>query len=304
MIETIKRPMLSATGESQAKVIKNWPGQVLASPKLDGIRCLTHPSLGAVSRNFKPIPNSWIRGVLSPVDCHIPYLDGELVTFTNGVVDDFNTIQSKVMSRDVDPGAWKFMVFDHFQYPNNAFMDRLKFAIDTIEDTEPFRGYYAIVHHELIKRPEEFFAFAEICLAQGYEGAMYRDRLGPYKEGRSTLSQGWLVKWKEFADAEGTVVGFQEKMHNANEQTRDAFGLAERSSHKENMQPMGTLGALVLNTRWGKLNVGTGFTDAERQYIWDNQEEYLKMKCTFKYQSFGTKDAPRFPVFKGWRKDV
>lgn len=301
MIKTILRPMLSATGESQDKVIKYWPGRVLASPKLDGIRCLTHPSLGAVSRNFKPIPNHIIRSVLSPLDCEVPYLDGELVTFTDGVVDDFNTIQSKVMSRDTDLEEWRFMVFDYFHDPALPFMDRLEHASGKIRK----KGYhYNLVEHTVLNYPLQFFAYAEDCLASGYEGAMYRAISGPYKEGRSTLSQGWLVKWKEFADAEGTVVGFQEKMHNANEQTKDAFGLVERSSHKENMQPTGTLGALVLKTQWGTLNVGTGFTDAQRQLIWDSQESYVGMKCTFKYQSFGTKDAPRFPVFKGWRKDL
>jgi hypothetical protein len=123
--------------------------------------------------------------------------------------------------------------------------------------------------------------------------------------------QGHLVKYKEWADAEGTVVGFEERMHNANEDVRDNLGHAKRSSHKENMVPMDTLGALILDTAWGELKVGTGFDDAQRQNIWDannkgkvcmNARDYMR-KVTFKYQAFGMQDKPRFPVFMHFRED-
>jgi DNA ligase-1 len=296
MIDTIKRPMLAATAENVHHLKNHWPGVVLASPKLDGIRCLTHPSLGAVSRNFKPIPNEHIRSILSPVDCEVPYLDGELVTFTNDKIDDFNTIQSKVMSRDGEPD-WKFMVFDSFAEPEAPFIERLMCARGQIGT----RLRYGLVEHTQLRDPEDFLGYAQACLEQGYEGAMYRFQMSPYKAGRSTLRQGWLVKWKEFADAEGVVIGFQEKLHNGNEQTQDAFGLAERSSHKANMEATGMLGALVLKTSWGIINVGTGFTDIERQRIWNHQKDYMGHTVTFKYQPFGVKDVPRFPVFKSWR---
>jgi DNA ligase-1 len=295
--------MLAATAENVHHLKNHWPGVVLASPKLDGIRCLTHPSLGAVSRNFKPIPNASIRGVLSPVDCDIPYLDGELVTFTNDKIDDFNTIQSKVMSHEGIPD-WAFMVFDSFAEPEAPFIDRLMCARGQIARVNPlYQRRYKLVEHVQLRDPDQFIAYAQACLESGYEGAMYRAQMGTYKEGRSTLRQGWLVKWKEFADAEGIVIDFQEKLHNANEQTYDAFGLAERSSHKANMEPMGTLGALVLKTSWGTINVGTGFTDAERLDVWVNRGMYQGRTVTFKYQPFGVKDVPRFPVFKGWRFD-
>ena len=39
----------------------------------------------------------------------------------------------------------------------------------------------------------------------------------PYKQGRSTVREGYLLKVKTFLDDEATVVRFEERMHNGNE---------------------------------------------------------------------------------------
>ena len=48
-------------------------------------------------------------------------------------------------------------------------------------------------------------------------------------------------------------------------------------------------------------SIGTGFTDAERQHIWDNQNKYLGALVKFKYFPVGGYEAPRHPVFAGFR---
>jgi DNA ligase-1 len=293
------KPMLSAAALSESDIFKNWPkGGVLASPKLDGIRCVLHPELGPVSRNLKPIPNRYIREILDgPARAGVCF-DGEIVTATNGVWDEFSTVSSKVMSRDGEPDFY-LQVFDSFRFPNTEFVDRqLSVAADCFywERCTP-------LSHKHCATIRQFLEYAEECVLEGYEGAMYRDPQGGYKYGRSTLREGWLVKWKVFQDAEGTVVGFEEKMHNANEATVDALGRTERSSHRAGMVPAGTLGALVLDTSWGQLRVGTGFTDQQRAAIWAAKSQYVGRVVTFKYQAEGSKDLPRFPVFKAWRED-
>ncbi len=72
-------------------------------------------------------------------------------------------------------------------------------------------------------------------------------------------------------------------------------------SHKENLVGRGDLGALILEYDGGEFNCGTGFTDEDRKEIWENFGNYLG--CMAKIKSFliGVKDAPRFPVFLGWR---
>ena len=313
---TIKKPMLAATAHAADLDNIEWP--MLASPKLDGIRVINHPDLGPVTRSFKPVANHFIRENLIRILDRTP-LDGELVGIKDGKVMDFNSTQSAVMTRGGQP-SFRYMVFDHFYDLKASFQQRIADAeayVKFLNDPE-----VELVTHCLLKDKEEFIIFAQSCVDEGYEGAMLRSVDGPYKSGRSTLKQGWLLKYKEWADAEGIVVGFEERMHNANEDVRDNFDHAKRSSHKENMVPMGTLGALVLDTAWGELKVGTGLDDALRQEIWErncvlarsdedgNVEFIVRGKqpdkdriVSFKYQAFGMQDKPRFPVFLHFREE-
>ena len=144
--------------------------------------------------------------------------------------------------------------------------------------------------------------YLQQCLAAGHEGVMVRDPFGGYKYGRATLKQGWLTKVKPFEDAEAMIIGFEEQMKNGNEATTDNLGHTERSSHKANLVPKGTLGALVVESeKFGQFNIGTGFDDAFRAEVWANRDAYLGKLVTFRYQAIGTKDKPRVPSFKGIR---
>lgn len=69
----------------------------------------------------------------------------------------------------------------------------------------------------------ELAAYKEKCLSEGYEGVMVRDPAGPYKCGRSTEREGWLLKIKRFEDAEAEVLETYEGMSNYNEAGVDAL---------------------------------------------------------------------------------
>jgi len=293
----ISKPMLAATVHSHEFDKIQWP--VLASPKLDGIRCLIHPELGPVSRSFKPIANMHIRiGLQERLETGVA-LDGELMAVdAMGKICTFNETQSAVMSHSGTP-LFTYVVFDNFNVPSAPYYQRLNVAqvfTTNIPDVQ-------WLDHVYITNETEFMALASKHIEQGYEGTMLRDPYGPYKSGRSTLNQGWLVKYKEWADAEGTVVGFEERMHNSNEDVRDNLGHAKRSSAKAGMVRMGTLGALILDTEWGELRVGSGLDDFTRETIWNMQAGTLGKKVTFKYQKFGMQDKPRFPIFLHFRED-
>ena len=49
-----------------------------------------------------------------------------------------------------------------------------------------------------IHNAEQLTAYEEKCLADGYEGVMIRTPDSPYKCGRSTEREGWLLKIKRF----------------------------------------------------------------------------------------------------------
>lgn len=300
----IDKPMLAGTVHLADLEFLDY--SVMVSPKLDGIRCLMHPELGPVTRSFKPVPNVHIYTTLNDLYGGTK-LDGELIAIDEvGEPLTFNETQSCVMTRGGRP-RFIYAVFDCFNVPEETFMDRFGEAngiVNTIGTS-----YVEMVEHCIVKDMDDFLGYAEEQVEMGYEGTMIRDPNGPYKNGRSTKKQGWLLKYKEWNDAEGSIIGFDERMHNANEDVRDNLGHAKRSSHLENMVPMGTLGALVLDTAWGVLRVGTGFDDSLRQDIWDRNMAAglggsdLGRKITFKYQPFGMQDKPRFPVFLHFREE-
>jgi DNA ligase-1 len=77
MQEPITRPMLSAKFDNFEQEKHNLKFPLLATPKLDGIRCVKVYGK-ALSRTFKPIPNKYVR---EKIEAEIPdNTDMELVS--------------------------------------------------------------------------------------------------------------------------------------------------------------------------------------------------------------------------------
>jgi len=156
-----------------------------------------------------------------------------------------------------------------------------------------------------MNNPEELQNFVDACLDSGYEGVMVRDPNGPYKCGRSTVKEGYLLKIKPFEDGEGKIIGFEEQMENTNVATVNAFGHTERSSHKANKLPKDTLGKFVVKRLTDglvfRVGTGRGLTNILRKEIWDNQKKYLGRIIKYKHQALGAKDAPRIAIYLGFR---
>jgi len=298
------RPMLAAGIKDMTKLTL----PKLATPKLDGIRCVTREkqildlfgksTVEAVSRSLTSIPNRYVQQVLGEYD--LTGLDGELITYTDGVMDEYYQVESKIMSRDGTPD-FKFHVFDLVE--PLPYWDRMEWLKDKLVFPETSRLLKVLP--VLIQSIEQLNAYEEACLQLGFEGVMLRDIDGPYKFGRSTFNQQWLLKLKRFEDAEATIIGFEELMVNGNEAVTNALGLSERSSHKANLIPGGKLGALIVVGHNGvQFNIGTGFNDEQRRDIWMKRDSYKCKLVKFKYQPHGQKDAPRCPVFLGFREDM
>src|SRR5690606_16821415 len=189
--------MLAAAANAEDLRKLRYP--LLASPKLDGIRLLCHPKLGPVTRSFKPLPNEYLRELLA----HDLYkgLDGELMMVDeNGKPANFNQIQSAVMSQAGQPQI-QYWVFDYFLYPSDPFTERTYDLIHVVE--KDIKGIVRVLTHVEVNSPEEVVSLASEWIQEGFEGLILRDPSGVYKSGRSTLKQQGMIKYKEFADAEG-----------------------------------------------------------------------------------------------------
>lgn len=294
-MEQITKPMLAGTLEDTGSL--KYP--ILCTPKLDGIRCLViHGQV--LSRNFKPIANTYIRKKLETLNNQW-FFDGELVLPGK----PFNEISSAVMSEDGEPD-FKYVIFDCVfgtsytkeQLKDLGYMARMHFLSSA--NTPDF---CAKLFPKEISNEQDLLDYETSCLALGYEGVMIRSVNGPYKCGRSTNKEGYLLKMKRFMDSEAEVTGALEKMHNENEATKDELGRTKRSKHQENMVPADTLGTLLVKDLKSGLEfgIGSGFNDEQRKEIWTNRYQYIGKIVKYKYQPSGMKELPRFPVFLGFR---
>ena len=265
---------------------------LFASPKLDGIRATVRESV-AYSRSNKPLPNAYVQSLFT--NCE--YFDGELLVGEPTSKTVYRDTVSHVMSNDKTNFDVRFYVFDHIENLQMPWSIR----IENIR--VPRKAGNVIFHQQTeILNEQDLLAYEEHCLTLGYEGLILRDPDAPYKLGRSTANEGYLLKLKRFLDAEATVVGFEERQQNNNEKVTNELGRSARSSHQAGKTGRGDLGALYLRTDEGvSFACGTGFTDSERAEIWSNQDAYLGRLAKYKFFPVGVKDAPRHPVFLGWR---
>lgn len=262
---------------------------VICSPKIDGIRAITGVIDGLCSRTVKLIPNIHIRNLTY----NLPkYLDGELLTYSNGIVDDFNTVQSKIMSREGKPDFY-FHVFDYFNDPNLAYNKRLDVLTNICDHHSilKFVPTFNITDTNQLLELEKQFVDVE-----KWEGVMIRKPDGFYKFGRSTLKEMLLLKLKRFDDDEAIIIDLIEQMQNNNDQVTNILGFSERSSKLEGLEPTNMLGSFLVSWKDIQFNIGSGFDKDQRIKYW-NDKSLIGKKITFKHQGLGSNGAPRFPVF-------
>ena len=196
------------------------------------------------------------------------------------------------------------MVFDDFTDSKKPYEDRVAAVEDRVYKILPCKLEIYYLLPRIVFGMLELQDFEQKSVTLGYEGVMIRDPAGPYKLGRSTTKDGYLLKIKRFHDTEGVVIGFEELMHNDNALETDERGYAKRVSKKAGKSGGNTLGALRVFHNGVEFKIGTGFTDTVRSNIWCSKDKYLGKLVKFKYQGFGSLGAPRFPVFLSFRDEM
>jgi DNA ligase-1 len=117
-------------------------------------------------------------------------------------------------------------------------------------------------------------------MAKGYEGAMLLPDI-PYYLGKKSNK---LLKLKTMESQDCRVVGLYE---------------GESGSRLD-----GTMGGITLIQENGVgCKCGSGFSDEDRSYMWNNQSEFLDKIAEIKYQELTEDGVMRFPVFLRWRND-
>jgi DNA ligase-1 len=286
------KPMLAATIKDVGKDVK-FPCEV--SLKLDGVRMIVIDSV-CMSRSMKPIPNLAIQAKFGRPEFN--GLDGELIVGQPNAEDVFNLTTSQVMTIKGSTAGVTFHVFDMITEGTR------KLKLNNIDSLAFIHPEIKPVYNETCDSLADVLSLEERALSCGYEGIMIRCKDG-YKQGRSTIKEGYLMKLKRFAQDECIVVGFEEKMTNQNLSFTNEVGATARSSSKAGLVPTGTLGAVnVMDIVTGvEFSIGSGFNDELRQEIWNNQDDYVGKIITYKHFPIGVVSKPRLPTFIGFRHE-
>lgn len=291
-------PMLA----DAAKSLELLKFPLIASPKLDGVRA--HKFNSVFSRKLKLIPNEFVqRELANPA---LFGFDGELMVGSPTDPAVYRSTMSGVMARSGEPD-FTFHVFDLIGH-TGGFKER--YAELRRRKAAYARGLKGcrvqMVEHREIATLDELLAFERECLERGFEGVMVRSFHGPYKCGRSTVKEGYLLKVKQFEDSECEVLGYDELQHNMNEATVNELGRTKRSTHKAGKVAAGTLGSLhVRDLKSGvEFDLGGGFTAAQREELWGSRAALVGTIHKYKFFPGGSKEKPRFPTWLGPRDKI
>lgn len=255
--------------EPDVLLAHKWEGDVdltgwWLSEKLDGVRAYWDGKqfLSRLGNRFFPPP--WFVENFPPTP-----LDGELW----GGRKMFQRTVGIVKRQDESP-LWKdllYVVFDAPRHPG-TFEERIAHCEGLFaEKPHPYIRIHAQSRCDSNDHLKEELSRVE---GLGGEGLMARRPGSRYEIGRSNT----LLKVKNFHDAEARVLGH----------------VAGKGRHS------GRLGALLVTLADGtKFNVGTGFSDDERE-----NPPAIGSLITFRYQELTDGGVPRFPSYVGVRMDA
>lgn len=276
--------------------VKTQPSSMYMSEKLDGIRCIVFGGV-AYSRSLKPIPNQHIQEYVKYHAEALEGMDGELIIGDKNAPDVFNQSTSGVMRQSGEPD-FKFYVFDKY-HPDHSWIERYNMLKNymVLPERVILLEQYPVVDMFNIDQ------FEREMLALGAEGIMLRDEYAYYKCGRSGTKTPELQKVKRFVDNEFEIIGWEPKYHNANEAKTNELGRTERSTAKDGMVALDTMGSLILRTSNGlEFGCGSGFSDELRDQLWQIRDTLAGQLAKVKYFEVGNGySVPRFPVLVGIR---
>ena len=289
-------PDVEHTDDNIFSAMKKLHFPVIATLKEDGIRGLRRNSF--VSRTLKLIPNDSIRERANK----LPY--GFDVEISNSSIP-YNEVESIVMSYEHPrQDEIKFYVLDWFdeELPYEARVGDARqwiFLNQQYKDVE-------LVTPTFCHTAEELFAFEAKAIAEHGEGICFRTPNSPYKQGRSTLNEQWLVKLARYIRSECKIVGFLEQEENQNRRKYNSVGLMSRSKSLSGMRGKDTLGSFIVEDAEGlqfRVGSGVGLTTQFRKSIWKQQDKYMGKQIIIKHKPHGKLIRPRSPIFVGFREE-
>lgn len=266
-------------------------GPFAVTLKLDGIRCTCFNEESGpkfFSRKGLPIEGmTELEELFKKLPTNQVY-DGELLAANpnNLPSKDLFRITQKVVKTDGPKSGIRLVIFDTL--PIDEFFEGQS-KKNYEERVEPLEAIIGDMANELVELVPMYYIgsdkdkIGEILkhvTSEGYEGLMINLLEGKYEVKRSSN----LLKVKEMHTVDLQITGFEEHRKQPNK-----------------------LGALVVDYKGNRVNVGSGFTDVDRDYIWKNQDKLLGTIVEVQYFEESSNQnggiSLRFPVFIQLRDD-
>lgn len=213
-------------------------------------------------------------------------LDGE-ITILDDTTNPEAVFQStsKIIRKDGDKTGLKFQVFDYLTEREFWSGKSELMYLERRGVIEQMFGQVLINTKHIVEVPilysgmntSEIVKWSNKATELGWEGIMVNTAHGLYETKRTPH----LLKVKKFHSVDELCTGVFEG----------------EGKYK------GSLGGIYINYKNSTVGVGTGFTDEQRKYYWNNQDEIVGKIVEIKYfeESTNQKDdglSLRFPVFK------
>ncbi len=280
---------------------KKMLGKKIIEVKLDGVRALSilYPNgkVDIFSRNGKELNNfEHLKQILESSIKQVPIkeaivIDGEIVS------DNFQKLMKQIhrknttQNNDANLYLFDILTFKNFKngIEKKTYKERSKTLIDWYKKSVIDKEMIKIIEKKSVNLDTEegdriFSELNKESIINGYEGIMIKDPDSYYECKRSTT---WL-KSKPFIEISLTVKDYEE-------------GTGRNT---------GKLGALIAegedDGKFFKLNVGSGFTDQQREDFWGSKESLIGQVVEIRADSIsqsqdGSHWSLRFPRFKTFR---
>jgi len=294
------KPMLAPNETIDIKTLK-YP--LLASYKLDGIRCIFKNGQ-MYSRALKQFPNIKLRErfeVLSnDFKCSELIADGELLAKSL----TFNELSGITRQLDKElPKDLYFYCFDAILKDN--FDETFKTRSDRVSRIVKEVPYLKILPQFIVNTPEEIEPLYEKALAWGCDGLILRDPNGRYKFGRGTIKEGLIYKMKPFKTFDSKIISVIQatEVREGAEKKINELGRSVTSKKKDDRILIQKASAFGVMYQDKELKVTIAMTDEEKNEVWKNKNKYIGKWIEYKGMLVGAKDLPRHPVFLRFRDD-
>ena len=215
-------------------------------------------------------------------------IDGELMVLNDSEIPSDVQFKEtmKVVRKDGEKHGVKLVVFDYLpisDFKNGICNIPYITRRDSLEDVFKNCTYFEPVEKLYQgKDINEIHKYLDIITSHGGEGIMININNAPYECKRVKT----LLKVKKMQSADLKIIGFEQG--------------EGRLKH--------TLGKINVEYKGNSIGVGSGFSDSDRTFIWEHQEELYRKIAEIKYfeESTNQKDdklSLRFPIFKALRLD-